>query len=48
MRKSIFKTFNDTIKHWYIPAIVGSIFIVVGIYTFASPANLLRSALYPF
>ena len=39
MRKSIFKTFNDTIKHWYIPAIVGSIFIVVGIYTFASPAT---------
>ena len=39
MRKSIFKTFNDTIKHWYIPAIVGSIFIVVGIYTYASPAT---------
>ena len=39
MRKSIFKTFNDTIKHWYIPAIVGSIFIVVGIYTFASLAT---------
>lgn len=39
MRKSMFKTFNDTIKHWYIPAIVGSIFIVVGIYTFASPAT---------
>ena len=39
MRKSIFKTFNDTIKHWYIHAIVGSIFIVVGIYTFASPAT---------
>ena len=39
MRKSIFKTFNDTIKHWYIPAIVGSIFIVVGIYTFVSPAT---------
>ena len=39
MRESIFKTFNDTIKHWYIPAIVGSIFIVVGIYTFASPAT---------
>lgn len=39
MRKSIFKTFNDTIKHWYIPAIVGSIFIVVGIYTLASPAT---------
>ena len=39
MRKSIFKTFNETIKHWYIPAIVGSIFIAVGIYTFASPAT---------
>ena len=39
MRKSIFKTFTETIKHWYIPAIVGSIFIAVGIYTFASPAT---------
>lgn len=37
MRKSIFKTFNDTIKHWYIPAIVGVLFILVGIYTFAAP-----------
>lgn len=39
MRKSIFKTFTETIKHWYIPAIVGSIFIAVGIYTFAAPAT---------
>ena len=39
MRKSIFKTFTETIKYWYIPAIVGSIFIAVGIYTFASPAT---------
>lgn len=39
MRKSIFKTFNNTIKHWYIPAIVGVLFILVGIYTFAAPAT---------
>ena len=39
MRKSIFKTFEQTIKHWYIPAIVGAIFIAVGIYTFISPAT---------
>lgn len=39
MRKSIFKTFTETIKHWYIPAIVGSIFIAVGIYTFVAPAT---------
>lgn len=39
MRKSIFRTFEQTIQHWYIPAIVGSIFIAVGIYTFVSPAT---------
>ena len=39
MRKSIFKTFTETIKYWYIPAIVGAIFIAVGIYTFAAPAT---------
>ncbi|WP_296403465.1 HdeD family acid-resistance protein [Psychrobacter sp.] len=37
MRKSIFKTFTNTINHWYILAIVGTIFIALGIYTLVSP-----------
>lgn len=32
-----FKTVANTIKHWYIPLIVGIIFVGVGIYTFSAP-----------
>lgn len=31
------KTVTNTIKHWYIPLIVGLIFIGIGIYTLVSP-----------
>lgn len=35
--RNIFGTINKTINHWYIPLVVGIIFIATGIYTFVSP-----------
>ncbi|MBK7981948.1 MAG: DUF308 domain-containing protein [Ignavibacteriae bacterium] len=37
MANSFFKTINNSIKHWYMPLIVGIIFILIGLYTFLSP-----------
>lgn len=37
MANSFFKTINNSIKHWYMPLIVGIIFILIGLYTFSSP-----------
>ncbi len=37
MEKQYLKKVNSAIKHWYIPLIVGLIFIVVGIWVFATP-----------
>ncbi len=37
MSYNIFKTIRNSIKYWYIPLIVGLLFIGVGIYTFMSP-----------
>ncbi|PZP44313.1 MAG: hypothetical protein DI598_14680 [Pseudopedobacter saltans] len=34
---SFFKSVKNTIKHWYVPAIVGILFIVVGVYLFTTP-----------
>ncbi|HBH22923.1 MAG TPA: hypothetical protein DDY13_05810 [Cytophagales bacterium] len=34
---SFLKTVTNTVKHWYIPLIVGLIFIGIGIYTLISP-----------
>lgn len=34
---SLFKTFTNGVKHWYIPLIFGILFIVCGIYVFATP-----------
>lgn len=39
MTRHFFKTINNTIKHWYIPLIIGIIFIIVAIYTFLSPLS---------
>lgn len=36
---NLFKSLTRTIKHWYIPLILGIIFIVFGIYIFMSPAG---------
>ncbi|MGP5649719.1 DUF308 domain-containing protein [Psychrobacter celer] len=35
--RNIFGTINRTINYWYIPLVVGIIFIATGIYTFVSP-----------
>ncbi len=33
------KTVNEAIKHWYLPLIVGVLFVVTGVYTLFSPAE---------
>ncbi len=33
------KTVNNTVKHWYVPLIVGLIFLAIGIYSMFSPLN---------
>lgn len=33
------KTLTNTVKNWYMPLVVGIIFIIAGIYTFASPVS---------
>lgn len=35
--KTFFKSIKNTIKHWYIPAIIGTLFILLGIYLFTTP-----------
>jgi len=37
MSDNVFKTIRNSIKYWYIPLLVGLLFIGVGIYTFMSP-----------
>lgn len=37
MDNSILKSLTNTVKNWYIPLIVGILFIGAGMYTFASP-----------
>lgn len=32
------KTIRNTVKNWYVPAIIGVLFIILGIYLFAVPA----------
>jgi len=34
---NLLKSFRNSVKHWYIPLILGIIFIVYGIYVFSSP-----------
>jgi uncharacterized membrane protein HdeD (DUF308 family) len=36
---NFFKTVRNAVKHWYLPLIAGIIFIVVGIWVFATPAE---------
>lgn len=31
------KTIRKTVKHWYVPAIIGVLFVLFGIYIFATP-----------
>ncbi len=35
--KNIFQTFSESIKHWYIPLIIGILLIILGIYVLTIP-----------
>ncbi|MBP8945465.1 MAG: DUF308 domain-containing protein [Paludibacteraceae bacterium] len=37
MENDFIKTVTHTIKHWYIPLIIGIMFIIIGIFCFVSP-----------
>jgi len=39
MKNQFFKSIKNAVNHWYIPLIIGFIFIGIGIWTFASPAK---------
>lgn len=39
MSVNFFKILGNTIRYWYIPAIIGIIFILVGVYTFRTPGD---------
>lgn len=39
MYNNTFKSVKDTIKHWYLPLILGIIFIVVGIWALLTPTS---------
>ncbi|MBL1214251.1 MAG: HdeD family acid-resistance protein [Ignavibacteriae bacterium] len=41
METSFLKTIKNTIKHWYIPLLVGIFFVIVSIVVFASPSGSL-------
>ncbi|MDC7999903.1 DUF308 domain-containing protein [Aequorivita todarodis] len=43
METSFLKTLKQTIKHWYIPLLVGIFFVVVSIVVFSSPAGSLMA-----
>ncbi|MEL7121844.1 MAG: DUF308 domain-containing protein [Bacteroidota bacterium] len=34
---TLFENFKSSLKHWYIPLIIGIVFVLVGIYTFTIP-----------
>ncbi|MFV0376040.1 MAG: HdeD family acid-resistance protein [Mangrovibacterium sp.] len=37
MKRNFIKTIESSIKHWYVPLIVGALFVIIGIYTLVSP-----------
>jgi len=37
------KSVRNTVKHWYIPAIIGALFIILGIYVFTVPESTYRT-----
>lgn len=43
METSFLKTIKSTIKHWYIPLLVGLFFITVSVIVFTSPAGSLKA-----
>ena len=36
---NLLKSFTNSVKHWYLPLILGIIFIICGIYTFSTNAK---------
>ncbi len=42
------KTIQKRIKHWYMPAIIGFVLIILGIYTYATPINTYLTLTYIF
>jgi len=48
MANRFFKTVKNSIKHWYLPLIVGLIFIGVGIWVFRTPADAYVSLAFVF
>lgn len=43
MGTAFLKTIKQTVKHWYIPLLVGIFFVIVGIVVFTSPASSLKA-----
>lgn len=39
MRTHFIKTVTNAVKHWYVPLIVGLLFLALGIYVFATPVS---------
>lgn len=39
MPNPFLKTIKGAVKHWYLPLIVGLLFLVIGVYTFMSPVE---------
>lgn len=37
MQHSFFKTIRNSVKHWYIPLIIGILIILLGFYTISAP-----------
>lgn len=37
MATTFFKTIKDTVKHWYLPLIVGILLVILGLYMFSVP-----------
>ena len=48
MKSSFLNSIKDTIKHWYIPALVGIFFVIVSIIVFTSPAGSLLTLSFLF
>ncbi|WP_103070155.1 HdeD family acid-resistance protein [Aquimarina sediminis] len=46
--KTFFKTVNDSVKYWYLPLIIGLIFIALGIYVLISPLESYVTLSYLF
>ncbi|WP_121964720.1 HdeD family acid-resistance protein [Myroides sp. N17-2] len=48
MGNSFVKTVKDRVKNWYIPVIVGLLFVVGGIYMFTTPVTAYASLIFVF